>query len=1098
MRKYLAWFAVLLLTLAAAPLLAQETTVRGAMSGVVLDSSGAVIPDAKITLTGPTGQRTAQTDSAGRFTFDVLIPGLYGLKAEKQGFKSATVTEAQVFTGRTSSVRFSLVPGAVSETVEVTAGAVAVDTASTNVSTNLNDTFYQNVPVARNVAGLFYASSGVTSGGGSGAANPSISGGSGLENQYVADGVNITDGAFGGLGVFSRNYGSLATGINLAFVKEVQVKTGGYEPQYGKSTGGIVQIVTKSGSNAYHGGIAGFYQPQEFEAHRTTSADFNRFNEEGRLNHSGAWDVSGEIGGYVPRMKDSLFFFGSYNPSWNRNYQTFATLNGLVASPLLGTNTTIESFTHNYAGKLTYKINDNHQIEGSVFGDPSHTNAGPNGPGGSAQVLATISNTTFSKTEYGSRSFVARYNGTWTPTWLVNASFSWGHNDLTETPLAPGVMQVQNLTAAPSISIAKAIGITPGGTTGLTGPLTGTYWNQGLGFYENTAGNSYGLTLDTQKMVKFLGAHTFSLGWHGEHNYYDGTRNRTGGFYNILPQQAIDMGAGPGDPINATGLPSDATLQLRLTTSATAPLMNIPGLGLQHVIYRQTRGEFGSRQFNTHGTYHAIYGNDSWSPNKYVTMNLGLRWEQQYLQGTRFTNPNTGKTTLSKYTFTDNWSPRIGLSIDPFGNRKTKVYGNFARYSYALPLDVAIRSLSNEFDTGTEQWRPASTNGIVNVNPDGTLAPPIFDAAHYAGTLASASLSTQEAIASGTKMQYLQEWVVGFQHELPKGVIAEVRWIDRRLKRIVEDMGGASPEGANLGVATQYTIGNPSPGLDLFTNEKELTYPTGTTPPPGCDESVNAGPQQDSAGNDLGSACILNLGSGAADPVPDGIPDGFAAPVRKYMGIEVEVAKNFTNGWQMRTNYRWAQLSGNYEGAFRNDNNQSDPGISSLFDFTTGKLGLLGDQFRIGWLNTDVRHTFNSFLSYTFGKTMLKNLTTGVGVRVQTGTPVSRLGAHPVYQNAGEIPLGGRGILGRTDSVGQADIHLDYVVKVGEKSRLHFGGDLFNITNQKSQLRVDQNVDRSFGIPNADFTKPTGTGVIGVQPAFQRPFYGRLMAKWEF
>jgi len=78
----------------------------------------------------------------------------------------------------------------------------------------------------------------------------------------VADGVNITDGGFGGIGVYSRMLGSLSTGINLSFVEEVQVKTGGFEAQYGKSTGGIVQIVTKSGGSTFHGSIGGYFAPQ--------------------------------------------------------------------------------------------------------------------------------------------------------------------------------------------------------------------------------------------------------------------------------------------------------------------------------------------------------------------------------------------------------------------------------------------------------------------------------------------------------------------------------------------------------------------------------------------------------------------------------------------------------------------------------------------------------------------------------------------------------------------------------------------------------------------------------------------------------------------
>ena len=100
---------------------------------------------------------------------------------------------------------------------------------------------------------------------------------------------------------------------------------------------------------------------------------------------------------------------------------------------------------------------------------------------------------------------------------------------------------------------------------------------------------------------------------------------------------------------------------------------------------------------------------------------------------------------------------------------------------------------------------------------------------------------------------------------------------------------------------------------------------------------------------------------------PDGKPDGFVDPTRRYQALELELNRRFTNHWMAVVNYRYAKLWGNYEGAYRNDNGQSDPGISSLFDFTAGSLGLLGDQFKPGYLNTDKRNVGNAFLSYNVG-----------------------------------------------------------------------------------------------------------------------------------
>src|SRR5205807_3112597 len=217
-------------------------------------------------------------------------------------------------------------------------------------------------------------------------------------------------------------------------------------------------------------------------------------------------------------------------------------------------------------------------------------------------------------------------------------------------------------------------------------------------------GDNYSLNFDTQKIVHALGSHAFSVGYHYERNFYKGSRFRTGPLFTVTPGMAQPPPIGMGLPA-AAGLLSDAAgFQLRITGSSTicgtglvnCPTMFVPGVGTKHVYLRQTRGEFGKTPFDTDGNYHAGYLNDAWTINKYVTVNVGYRWEQQRMQGTPYTDFQSGQKFHTHYVFTDNWSPRIGLSIDPKGDRKTKVYGNFARYSYAIPLDMAIRSLSNE------------------------------------------------------------------------------------------------------------------------------------------------------------------------------------------------------------------------------------------------------------------------------------------------------------------------------------------------------------------------------------------------------------------
>jgi len=297
--KRLFLVAVLFLTVAvslAPSIAAQESGAKGTMNGTVVDSTGGSIAGAQVTVSGQVGNQNYTTSPAGLFIAQDLIPGTYSVRVEVKGFKVTQVADIQINVGSVTAIRVVMEPGTITQTVEVVSSAITVDTTTTAVATNLNDDFYQKLPVQRNVSGLFYLAPGAVSGGGTGSANPSISGGSGLENLYVADGVSITDTAFGGLGVFSRVYGSVGTGINLSFIKEVQVKTGAFQPQYGGATGGIVQIVTKSGGQNYHGAVAGFYQPQQFEANRLNPDSFGLVNPVGDVLHNENADISFELG----------------------------------------------------------------------------------------------------------------------------------------------------------------------------------------------------------------------------------------------------------------------------------------------------------------------------------------------------------------------------------------------------------------------------------------------------------------------------------------------------------------------------------------------------------------------------------------------------------------------------------------------------------------------------------------------------------------------------------------------------------------------------------------------------------------------------------
>ena len=635
------WFVVPLIlatVLGLSPrLAAQESAAKGSINGTIVDSTGGSIVGAAVTVEGPQGNQTYTTNNAGTFIAGDLIPGNYAVRVEVKGFKVSEVSGITVNVGRATAIRVVMEPGTVTQTVEVVGSGVTVDTSSTAIASNLNDDFYQKLPVQRGVAGLFYLAPSVVSGGGTGASNPSIGGATGLENLYIADGVSITDTAFGGLGVFSRVYGSVGTGINLSFVKEVQVKTGSIQPQYGGATGGVVQIVTKSGGQQYHGSISGYWQPKEFEATRSNADDFNLANPTGKVIHNAACDAAAEFGGPVPGLKDKLFFFGSIDPTKNQRYE--------LAPPLTGANAfgTIQGaqFFINYAAKLTYKINDKNTIEGSVFGDPETSNVYPWNR--IREGVVGIPNTTnFSKLDFGNRDVVARYNGTLSPTWIVNFDVTWQHNKFTEKGFDNTLSEITDQT--------QTLVGPPGGQGIAPNVQAGQYTPVGKGFTENTEDDSYGAHINTTKIVNFAGQHSFDIGYGYNRPFYKGLRLNTGPA--ITPPDINQDGnrassqckKGPGGvgvvPGSCPwdGLLSNYNWTLNIVpgcpTGGATPvcaLKTIPGFAdPQPVALELFRGEFGvaadsAKHFTTTGRIHSAYVADTWTINKYVTLNAGIR-----------------------------------------------------------------------------------------------------------------------------------------------------------------------------------------------------------------------------------------------------------------------------------------------------------------------------------------------------------------------------------------------------------------------------------------------------------------------------------------
>src|SRR6185503_4314550 len=257
--------AAVCVLLTAIPSAAQETT--GSIAGRVVDSQDLPVPGATVTVTTPQGQRTFTTDGDGRFLAPFLTPGQYGVAVELQGFRPLERQDVQVRLGQRVDLMLTLEVGNVTQAVTVTGTPPIVDRSSTTIGAVIDSETLARLPVGRRFSDTLYIAAGVSSGGQVGDANPSMSGASGLENQYVVDGVNITNAGYGALGSYSIVFGSLGNGVPFDFIKETQVKTGGYEAEFGQSTGGVVNVITKSGTNTPRGSVFGYIRPQGLESH---------------------------------------------------------------------------------------------------------------------------------------------------------------------------------------------------------------------------------------------------------------------------------------------------------------------------------------------------------------------------------------------------------------------------------------------------------------------------------------------------------------------------------------------------------------------------------------------------------------------------------------------------------------------------------------------------------------------------------------------------------------------------------------------------------------------------------------------------------------
>ncbi|MBI3932937.1 MAG: TonB-dependent receptor [Acidobacteria bacterium] len=1008
MKRHLTWALALLL--ASFGLATAQETTTGSLAAEVVDAQGSAVPGATVTLTSSQGTKTYVTDSNGRFYAPYLTPGRYAVRVELSGFKPIEQKNIDVRLGqRLSLTGLKLEVGGLEEVVEVIGAAPVVDTSTTTVGGVLDSDQLKRLPVGRNFTDTLYLIPGVSDSGQVGQANPSVGGGSGLENNYVVDGVNITNTGYGAIGSYSIVFGSLGTGVTTDFIKETQVKTAGFEAEYGQATGGVVNVVTQSGGNDFHGSVFGYFRPEALEG------DWEQLQtENGSVNTTATETSDFGITLSGPIMKNKLFFFGAFNPQFQR--RTRIAPEGFPLESLGEVDRKRKIFA--YAAKLTWQAGTNHRFDASVYGDPSK---GDNGPQRTAAFTRTNTAGFSELKKYGGHNQVLKYDGVLTNNWLVEASVGRAKNTIEEIP-SVNEPSFLDTTVVPNVR-------------------TG-----GIGFYEvGNDGENIQYSLKSTNIFDLGGNHQVRYGALYEDIQYDNTIQRT------------------GSPIT---LP-DGT---RTTTGPTVTVLPDPVFGK---IFRVVRANTSNVRATTQ-KYVSFFLQDTWQISKKLTIRAGVRYEQQDLRGNDDppscregdsvpgAGDGPGAPIPCSFKWDGNFAPRLGFVFDPKGDGKAKIFANWGRFYAKIPNDLAARALGSDAGVARADYFDAALTQAV---PEGVLA--ANATRHYIPAGTGAAHFDVDA-----KSTYQDEFLAGFEWEAIRGVNLGVRYIHRNMPRILEDIGTAQFVLYDLGF----------PGLDSV--EYFIT---------------NVDAQSPVLPNDIG--------------VPQA---SFEDPVHKYDSVEVSATKSFSDNWSLIASYRWSRLKGNFEGFFRNDNGQSDPAITSLFDFPTndpsytsigvpqfgysGDVRFLGTSLGQGILPNDRPHQLKLYGTYSWS-----NLNLGLGLNAGSGRPLTRFAANPNYDSDGEIPeqLRGSGIetagFGFRERVNpdiRVDLHADYTIKINDNQRVTLLADVFNLLDRKEPTDYDQNTEIGFQAPNPDFGSPKDPG--GVTPSFQDPRAVRIGARFEW
>ncbi len=931
---------------------AAQSAGSGSIVGTVKDPGGLVIPGADVTVKNvDTGtERRLVTTEGGLYSAPFLQPGRYEVRVKKEGFAEVIRQNLRVEVGATVAVDITLPLKAAQEVVTVTGEQTAVETEKVEVSQTINELAVQNLPLnGRRWDNLVLLTPGVSEDGGFGGV--SFRGISSLYNNNMVDGSDNNQAFFSE----ARGRTRLPYVYSLSAIKEFNVTNAAYGADQGRAAGGSVNAVTKSGTNDMHGEIFYFIRDKAFLARDPTAKALGQIKPDERRQQFGA-----ALGSRI--IPDKIFYFLNYDQQ-KRNFPILyapfdvnflnttisgteaancvavvaltAACNTVIAALQPSSNVTGPRAGDNYIGlgKLDYQWDANNRVTGVAniqrWNSPSGVQTAP--------VVRGLAQSANGSDKVKSEFYTVTWNWVMTPTIVNEAKFQYGRDFESQVPNASG----------PQIQIDS------------TSSVTGTGISVGMpnflprGAFPNEKQFQW---IENLSWIK--GRHQFKTGFDVRH-----VRDKI---------QNLFQGGGIYQYSGVNGL---RNLVTDLTTAGARNYARF----VQAVdpITGDGRGVFSTNDVN-------LYFQDSWKFRPNLTVNLGLRYEVQFMPGIQQANPLVPESARLN-TDTNNFGPRVGFAWSPGGSGTSSVRGGAGVYFGRTQNSSLFNHLFQNgvfqktfvFNT-TSCGAPLVPNSVFPLPSTAPAFGPIFGGtasatnpvptatfANFAAFQAACPATTVTPIADTLDPKFanpvVYQYDIAYERELPWKLVGSVTFVGSRANRlpVFIDTNLPAPSATRTYVVLD--------GTGRATGPQFFTVPFFV---------VNAAnPRPRTTAN-------------VATSYPVQLVEGESVVNSWYKGVVLRVKRRVSRGFTVDANYTWSTA--------RDDGQVA--GVNGTFVGTVSPLNPQNLRGEYGLSEIDIRNRFILNLVWTMPwgdlvqgkelKGLLRNWQAASVWRLQDGRPV--------------------------------------------------------------------------------------------------------------